>query len=139
MNAHAEMLADLQEHLELCRQILAVAERENQVLRSAQSPPWPEIQEAKKNLLPRLNQALDQLRRHRVQWLKLSAAERARHPEIGAVLQQDQDVIMRIIVLDRENEQALLRRGLVPADHLPPANRQRPHFVADLYRRQGAR
>jgi len=43
---------------------------------------------------------------------------------------------MRIIVLDRENEQALLRKSLVPPRHLPPANRQRPHFVADLYRRQ---
>jgi len=40
--------------------------------------------------------------------------------------------------LDRENEQALLRRSLVPARQLPSVNRQRPHFVADLYRRQGA-
>ncbi len=43
---------------------------------------------------------------------------------------------MKIIVLDRENEQVLLRKGMVPARHLPSADRQRPHFVADLYRRQ---
>ena len=63
--------------------------------------------------------------------------ERARHPGIGMLLRQNQDLIMKVIVLDRENEQCLLRRGLVPARELPPANRQRPHFVADLYRRQG--
>ena len=38
----------------------------------------------------------------------------------------------------RENEQALLRRGMIPPRHLPSAHRQRPHFVADIYRRQGA-
>ncbi len=54
------------------------------------------------------------------------------------LLRQNQDLTMKIIVLDRENEQNLLRRGLVPARELPSVNRQRPHFVADLYRRQGA-
>ena len=43
---------------------------------------------------------------------------------------------MKIILLDRENEQGLLRRGLVPARELPSVNQQRPNFVADLYRRQ---
>ncbi|MCC6233741.1 MAG: hypothetical protein IT580_13910 [Verrucomicrobiales bacterium] len=46
---------------------------------------------------------------------------------------------MKILLLDRENEQALLRHGLVPARELPSVNRQRPHFVSDLYRRQGTR
>ncbi len=42
---------------------------------------------------------------------------------------------MKIIVLDRENEQALLRRGMLPSRSLPPVQRQRPHYVADLYRK----
>jgi len=45
---------------------------------------------------------------------------------------------MKIVLLDRENEQALLRRGLVPPTQLPSVNRQRPHFVAELYRRGGS-
>ena len=53
------------------------------------------------------------------------------------LLRQNQDLTMKIILLDRENEQSLLRRGLVPPRELPSVNRQRPHFVADLYRRQG--
>jgi hypothetical protein len=46
---------------------------------------------------------------------------------------------MKILVLDRENEQTLLRRGLIPAQHLPPAQRQRAHYVSDLYKRQGTK
>jgi hypothetical protein len=53
------------------------------------------------------------------------------------LLRQNQDQTMKIILLDRENEQCLLRRGLVPTRELPSANRQRPNFVADLYRRGG--
>jgi hypothetical protein len=73
-----------------------------------------------------------------VRWQKFSLDERARHPEIGMLLRQNQDLTMKIILLDRENEQSLLRRGLVPPRELPSVNRQRPHFVAELYRRQGA-
>jgi hypothetical protein len=51
-------------------------------------------------------------------------------------MRQNQDLLMKILVLDRENEQALLRHGLVPVRDLPSVNRQRPHFVAQMYRRQ---
>jgi hypothetical protein len=68
----------------------------------------------------------------------LGPVERARHKDVALLLKQNQEVTMRILNLDRENEQSLLRRGLVPSKHLPPANRQRPHFVADLYRRNKA-
>jgi DNA-directed RNA polymerase subunit H (RpoH/RPB5) len=95
-----------------------------------------EFYQLKKNLLPRLNLSLDALRRHRVSWQKLGRNERARYPEIGMLLRQDQDLIMKIILLDRENEQTLLRRGLLPPRELPSVNRQRPHFVAGLYSRQ---
>jgi hypothetical protein len=88
-------------------------------------------------LLPRLNQSLNQIRQHRATWQSLSPTDRAQYPEVPGLLRQNQDLIMKIIVLDRENEQALLRKGLVPPRQLPSVNRQRPHFVADMYRRQG--
>ena len=53
-------------------------------------------------------------------------------------MRQAQELIMRVILLDRDNEQGLLRRGWSPAREIPSAQRQRPHFVADLYRRQQA-
>jgi hypothetical protein len=129
MNAH------LRSHLELCREILGVVERENSALRKDE--PVAEIGEAKKRLLPLLNDSLAKLKDYRGQWTKLPTTERAGQPEIASLLKENQDVIMRVIVLDRENEQALLRKGMVPTKHLPAAERQRPHFVADLYRRGG--
>ncbi len=56
--------------------------------------------------------------------------------EVPRLLQQNQDLIMKIVVLDRENEQLLLRLGLMPVQSLPAAQRQKPHYVAQLYRRQ---
>ena len=137
MTPPSEIAADLQARLVLCQEILGVIEREAQALRRPDNPSLFEFYQLRKNLLPRLNQSLDTLRRHRANWQQYNQDERARHPEIGILLRQNQDLTMKIIVLDRENEQSLLRRGLVPARELPSVNRQRPHFVAELYRRQG--
>jgi flagellar biosynthesis/type III secretory pathway chaperone len=136
MSLAQEISDDLQARLGLCQELLNVVEREGQALRRTDNPSLFEFYQHRKNLLPRLNQSLDTLRRHRANWQKFSQEERARHPEIGMLLRQNQDLTMKIIVLDRENEQSLLRRGLLPARELPSVNRQRPHFVADLYRRQ---
>ncbi|NOS72118.1 MAG: hypothetical protein HOP33_19605 [Verrucomicrobia bacterium] len=132
----AAIIQDLRRHLALCQEILGVVESESEALRAAEGALNFTAYQAKKNLLPRLDQSLNQIRQHRSTWQRLEAAMRARFPEVPTLLRQNQDLIMKIIVLDRENEQALLRRGLVPPRHLPPASRQRPHFVADLYRRQ---
>ena len=137
MNSLNVMVTDLQGHLSLCQEILNLVEKESYALHHSDAGPSFESYQTKKNLLPRLNQSLNQIRQHRATWQKLSPTDRAQFPEVPGLLRQNQDLIMKIIVLDRENEQALLRKGLVPPRQLPSANRQRPHFVADLYRRQG--
>jgi DNA-directed RNA polymerase subunit H (RpoH/RPB5) len=131
-----DMIEELECHLTICRELLAIAEGESQALRREDNPSLFEFYNLKKNLLPRLNQTLDNLRKHRVRWQSLSSEERARHAEVGTLLRRNQDLAMKFILLDRENEQGLLRRGMVPARQLPSVNRQRPHFVAELYRRQ---
>jgi hypothetical protein len=128
--------ADLREHLQLAQEILALVERENVVLRQSEGAA-SDLVELKKGLLPRLTDSLQRLKERRAEWTQLPAETRAAHPRIAGLLRQNQDVIMKIIVLDRENEQALLRKGMVPPRHLPSANRNRPHYVADLYRRSG--
>ncbi len=138
MTATAEMINDLRQHEALCEELLAVVTSENGGRRGSDPIPAAETLRAKRELLPRLDQSVDRLRAHRLHWRGLDPAERARHPEVAALLRQNQDLIMKIIVLDRENEQGLLRSGLVPARQLPSAIRQRPHFVADLYRRNSA-
>ncbi|HEV7925642.1 MAG TPA: hypothetical protein VGR14_09810 [Verrucomicrobiae bacterium] len=137
MNTPQEMIETLNEHLRVCQELLQATEQEGQALRRTDKPSLSDFYQRKKNLLPRFNQSLDCLRKHRVDWQRLSLDERASWPEVGMLLRKNQDLTMKIIVLDRENEQALLRRGLVPPRELPSVNRQRPHFVADLYRRQG--
>ena len=130
------LIAELNTHLAVCRELLEIAQGEAQALRREDPPSLFEFCQLKKNLLPRLNQTLDSLRKHRVRWQSLSSDERTRQGEIGPLLRRHQDLAMKFILLDRENEQALLRRGLVPPRQLPSVNRQRPHFVAELYRRQ---
>ena len=125
----------LRQHLDLCQEVLLVIEQEGQALRQDPVPPLAALQKTKKDLLPRLNESLDAIRRQRVPWQAASPAERARHPDAPALLQRTQDLVMKIIVLDRGNEQALLRRGMIPVRELPAANRQRPHYVAGLYQR----
>jgi hypothetical protein len=137
LTAPEDIAADLRRHFTLCQEILAVIEREGQTLRRPDNPSLFEFYQVKKTLLPRLTQSVDAIRKHRINWQRFSMEERARHPEIGMLLRQNQDLTMKIILLDRENEQCLLRRGLVPPRELPSANRQRPHFVADLYKRRG--
>ena len=129
----------LRTHLALCEDILVVVEKESQAMQQPEPGDMAPLAARKKSLLPRLNQSLDQLKQHRLRWQQLVPAERARHPEIGGLLRQTQDLIMKIIMLDRENEQSLLRKGMIPVQQLPSAQRQQAHFVTELYRRQGAK
>ena len=137
MNFAQSIAADLKAHLELYQEILAVVSRENELLAALEARQDAALHSRKKEMLSRLNDSLDKLRRHRLSWAAVSPSDRAANPEIASLLRQSQDLIMKIIVLDRENEQSLLRRGLMPARHVPSANRQRPHFVANLYQRGG--
>jgi flagellar biosynthesis/type III secretory pathway chaperone len=136
MTAFHQILTDLRHHQLTCRELLALAERESQLLRQGQIAALQEIYQAKKVLLPRLSESLEKVRLHRQHWQTLTTAERAAQPEISFLIRQVQDLIMRVILLDRENEQGLLRRGLVPAREMQSVGQQRPHFVAGLYRRQ---
>jgi hypothetical protein len=138
MNLSQEISDDLKARLAICLELQQGLEREGQVLRRPDNPSLFEFHQLRKKLLPSLKQSLENLRRHRANWQLLSREERARHPEITVLLRQNQDLTMKIILLDRENEQSLLRRGLVPARELPSVNRQRPHFVAELYRKQAS-
>jgi len=133
----AALTKDLKEHLRISEDILKIVEQENIKLRDASSTANFESMVQKKAILPELEESLARLKEQRAEWLRQSAEERARHPEIAGLLRQNQDVIMKIIVLDRENEHALLRKGLVPPRHLPSPAKQKPHYVADLYRRGG--
>jgi hypothetical protein len=123
----------LQAHLTLCGEVLELVTRESEALRGTDAFVSQTFAQQRNALLPRLTQSLDSLRRTRETWQQMDPADRARQTEAESLMRRSQDLIMKIIVLDRENEQALLRRGLVPPGQFPAANRQRPHVVAAQY------
>jgi DNA-directed RNA polymerase subunit H (RpoH/RPB5) len=132
-----QFIKDLNYHFEVTQELLALSEREGKALRQPDAASLFEFYQTRKNLLPRFTESLEAVRKHRANWQRMSLDERAEHPQAPALMRRLQDLTMKVIVLDRENEQALLRRGLVPPRELPSINRQRPHFVADLYSRAG--
>jgi len=135
MTCLTEFVHDLKTHRNLCEAILALASKENSELRAQPENSNPERVGQRKKFLAQLTDSLNKIREHRIAWMRLEPSVRQGHPEIAELLRENQNLIMRILVLDRENEQALLRKGLVPLRHVPSANRQRPHFVASMYQR----
>lgn len=133
MNLRDSIVHGLREHLQLCRSTLALVEREHQALRDPAFIDTARHQNEKKDLLSRLEESLNRVRQLRVEWAGLGRAERARYPDIATLLRQNQDVIMKIVILDRENGQALLRHGLQFPSHRPPLQQPRPLLAENLY------
>ncbi|HEY0456230.1 MAG TPA: hypothetical protein VGE41_07620 [Verrucomicrobiae bacterium] len=131
----AELSANLRAHLSLAQKLLDLVQRENQALNSSGNGSRIEFDAGRKALLPELEHSLVNLRANRQEWHRLDPVQRQNFPEVNALIRASQEISNKILLLDRENEQLLLRRGLLPPQMLPSTQQQRPHFVADLYRR----
>ncbi len=133
----SEMIADLRSYQTICDEALTLTSRENQALSAGGNYEPFEFYQLRRSLLPRLENALVQIRKWREIWLRVSPAERAGCSEVKVLFQSVQSLLMKLLLLDRENQQALLRRGLVPPRHLPTAAAQvqQPNFVANVYKR----
>jgi len=127
---------ELRAHFTLCGELLVIVQREHQQLKTGQVEDLSGLLQAREGMLERLTQAQETLFAHKETWQALSPAQREQHPDIAALIRQDLDLIMKIVSLDRENEQLLLRHKLVPASHLPPAQRQNPNLIAQMYKNQ---
>ncbi len=137
MNTVHQMLADLRAHQALSRELLSLAEQESHALHHHEKDRLRDLGETRRRLLPALHESVTALRAHRQEWQQWTPAERAAQPEVNYLIRQTQDLIMRIILLERENEQGLLRQGLIPPKDLPAATpAPRSHWAANLYRRQ---
>lgn len=133
----AEITGALEEHLAVCNQLLALAQKESEALKSTAAFPAAQTRAERKALLNRLESALNGMVQKRTLWQQPGMESVTRAPQVARLLPACLDTIMRILVLDRENEQQLLRRGLLPARALPSAEQGRPHYVAGLYQRHG--
>jgi hypothetical protein len=127
---------DLRRHLALCKEVMALVAREHEELSNQGGYNSFEFYQQRKNLLPRLEESLMALRKWRNCRRQAGPTEPVEGSELKALFESVQALLMKVLLLDRENQQALLRHGLVPARHLPSsAAQQQPHCVADLYRR----
>jgi hypothetical protein len=113
----------LQQHLALCDELYQLALEENRFLRVEQRPPEEAWRERKRALSERLAQSLDNLR-------TLGRQPGARG---GAVLEEARARSLQILMLDRENEQLLLRCSMgAPMRQVPAPTPSRP-AVARAY------
>jgi hypothetical protein len=127
------LVDELHQYLKICDDVHGIVRRENQCLKSADPRSIYQFQQSRKDVLERLTDTQSRLSIHKTSWLRLPPHIRAKKPEVASLIRQTLDLIMKTIVLDRENEQLLLRHQMVPANRLPSSARQNPHFVARLY------
>jgi hypothetical protein len=135
-DALSALASELQAHITLCGEIFAVVQKEHQKLKTSAVDDLAALQAGRQGMLERLNAAQEGIQAHKEAWTRLQPAERQQRPNIANLLKQSTDLIMKIVSLDRENEQLMLRNKLVPPSHLPPAQRQNPNLVAKMYKDQ---
>jgi hypothetical protein len=125
----------LREHLGVCDDLLLLAQKEAEALRQPGPFPVVQFQIARKDLLARLEASSHLVASQRNRWGQPNASSSDSPPELADLARTTLDKIMRVLVIDRENEQTLLRRGLLPPRSLPRAEQSRPNFVALTYQR----
>lgn len=102
-----------------------------------QPGPFPAalIQAERKALLARLDSSARSVAGQRDRCSQFNAPGGETPPELADLVRTTLDTIMRVLVIDRENEANLLRRGLLPTRALPRAEQSQPNFVARTYQR----
>lgn len=97
-------LETIQEHHQLCDEIHQCVLDESRFLRQQQRVPDAALLERKRGLLARLDETLAALR--------AVPAASAREPAVREQLEKTRARILQILLLDKENEQLLLRCSL---------------------------
>ena len=135
-DALSALANELQSHITLCGEILVIIQLEHQKLKTSAVDDLTALQADRQGMLEALNAAQEGILSHKEAWTRLQPAERQQRPDIANLLKQCTDLIMKIVALDRENEQLMLRNKLVPPGHLPSSQRQNPNLVAKIYKNQ---
>jgi len=129
-----KLAKELHAHNDLCNSILVTVQHEHQQLKSGGVKDLKDLFKHRNGMLERINNAQQELFAQKTAWQQLTPKERAAQPKIAGLIQKNLDLIMKVVLIDRENEKLLLQNKLVPPGHLPPAGRQNPSLVAQRYR-----
>ena len=98
----------LEQHLKIIEHTLEVLKEENRLLREEGEMPSAEFLEKKRELLPKLDDSIKQV--------KASAQSTDGPLGIGGrqIVQKAKQLLLKIFYIDRENEQLLLKRAITP-------------------------
>ena len=92
----------IRSHIALCDEVMALIMEENRILRTTGAAPQEDFLARKRTLLPRLDRSVEQLKAVREGNAPIGEAAR-RSIEVA------QNKLMKIFMIDRENEQLLLK------------------------------
>ena len=129
-----QLTTGLHTHHDLCNSILATVQHEHHQLKSGSVRDLKDFFIHRNGMLDQIKDAQQKLFAQKEAWQQLTPKERNAQPEIASLIQKNLDLIMKVVLIDRENEKLLLQNKLVPPSHLPPAGRQNPSLVAQRYR-----
>jgi hypothetical protein len=101
------LTAVLGAHTDLCEEIYQLMLDENRLLKGTGRPPEEAFLSRKRALLDQLTHSLEQLRGG-------AAKRRESTPELRSAMEKAQQTILRALLLDRENEQLLLKTTMPP-------------------------
>lgn len=115
-------------HIELCEEAHSLMLEENRVIRETGAPPDESFLKRKEALLPRLETSLQRIKSIRQEGAAISEPARIQ-------IEAAQKKLMKIFMLDRENEQLLLRTALPIArtGAAPVVRRVNPQMARRAY------
>ncbi len=103
----SQVEAVLREHIRLCSDLHDLLLEEGRVMRSTNSPPDEAFLLKKREFLPVLDKGLQLLQ-------KVNENPSAFPSHLGTLVTEARDQIMKLMMLDRENERLLLKASLPP-------------------------
>jgi hypothetical protein len=120
----------LLEHLAACEVTYQLMLDENRMLKATSAPPGDDFLEQKRSALGKLDSALASLRALGDCLPNLSARERA-------TIVKTQQIVLKALLLDRENEQLLFKCALTSRRAAMPQVRPTLDQIQRLYRKHG--
>ncbi|MBD5781413.1 hypothetical protein IEN85_18070 [Pelagicoccus sp. NFK12] len=103
----AKTEAILREHVRLCSDLHQLFIEEGQLMRSTGEPPSEEFLEKKKKFVGVLDKGLELLR-------MINESDEPVSPILSPLVKECRDKIMKLMIVDRENERLLLKCSLPP-------------------------
>lgn len=93
------------------------------------------IKKSKASLSKSLAEVVAKIQGHRaaLQDASKNNPDAPKHKEIQLAIQSATDLIMKIVVIDRENEKLLMKQGMVPAESIPSSYQYRPSDALKAY------